>query len=278
MTVSIIADSINSDGQRLTTFHLTDISERVLLDCRTHRVIHGFDALDWQAESWSVASSRLAGSGIDIIAETARNPLLPVPDGKWYRASTDTKMGRGEHFDERDSAEYTASWGPMAEFNATIAKQWRAHGMHPELYMALIRPFFRYRCVVSGTDWDGFFAQRAIPMDERHGPRMEVRALALDMQRAMQASTPIPVPWGGWHLPFVSEEEIGREDVVELSVSRCARATVGREGEGEAGLASWLLRQDPKHLGPFEHAAVAVPGRHANLTGWRSVRCSMEVG
>lgn len=269
MGVKIILDSVSETGDRITTFHLTDVSVRMLLDFRTHRVLNGFD---WQSEAWSVRSSRLS---VQQMIDSVRS--APLTPGGWYHAAPKgSSMGRGLMFIDEQAEVFDAAWRDAAESAAELATWMLERNVHPELACALVHPFVRYSCVVTGTDWDGFFAQRAVADDERHGPRRECRLMALEMLAAYQASTSRTVEPGGWHLPFCDDETGDAWALRELSAARCARATLGREGQGEAKLAGWLLTQNPPHLEPFAHVARAVPGRWANYTGWQSERWTLE--
>ncbi len=268
MSATIIAHSINPDGQEIITFYLTKVSDRMLLDLRTHRVL---DFL-WESESWSVASSRLA-DGHNTIAKIRANPLSPCPDGEWYGPAERAKMGYSTLPPVRRHM-LAIEWEIACEEACDRADRLRSLGAHPEIWMAPLRPYMSYSAIVTGTDYGGFFAQRSAPDDGSSGPRREVRLLANEMRSALDTSVPVQRDWGDYHLPFVADDERGDLDrAIRLSASRCARATMDRAGEGDDRLADWLLRQTPPHWGPFEHPARAERGRWANLTGWRSERC-----
>ena len=257
--VTIVADSRNvATGDRITTFLLSNLMAVELIDLRTHR-----------ATSWSVRSSRT------MPPDELRQSCCDTPNGPdaWYTPG-EGKMGRG---DILKSDTFPFLWkeaaGSAASFHAVFCQ----YGAHTELANMLLLPFLRYSAVVTTTEWGGFFAQRAVLDDEKHGPRRDVRLRVLEMRKQYEASAPVLLTPGEWHLPFVTRTEragSSAEDCVKLSVARCARASTGKEGAGGAGLYDWLLRQTPMHTGPLEHAAEAAPfsGRFGNLVGWRSAR------
>ena len=87
-------------------------------------------------------------------------------------------------------------------------------------------------------------------------------------------STPEFAPWLEWHTPYcdLSRYSDLRND---LSAARCARVSYlthnGVRDQNKDLELAFKLRSDG-HWSPFEHVAVAVPGKHANYNGWLQYR------
>jgi hypothetical protein len=69
----------------------------------------------------------------------------------------------------------------------------------------LLEPFAWVTAIISATEWAGFFAQRI------HGDAQdEFHQTAICIRDAIEASTPAPVGWGQWHLPFTTRARSAR--------------------------------------------------------------------
>lgn len=154
-------------------------------------------------------------------------------------------------------------------------------GAHKQLVNRLVENHGYVNVVVTATNWSNFFALRRHPYAQP-----EIKHLADLMWEAQQASTPTVLGMGGWHLPFVDEDEEfeavhayswarhkagefsegavdGYSDrvMLKLSVARCARVsyltTEGAKPTLEADLALYdrLVGSLPLHASPAEHQA-----------------------
>ena len=94
---------------------------------------------------------------------------------------------------------------------------------HEEVVNRILEPFQLMRTIVTATEWSNFFHLR-----DHEDAQPEIRALAIAMREAMEASTPKRLSTGEWHLPYVLENEtrLIREELLRmLSTARCARVS-----------------------------------------------------
>lgn len=236
----VLADSVAPNGVRLTTLCCT-FPRIVLAEFNTHRVF-----------SRNSASSR----AIPVkkrIAQIRANPYVPLSFGKNKRGM----QAGGELTEQEMRARALATWC-QAMWDATECAAVLADiGLHKQWANRLIEPFAWHTVIVSATEWDNFWALR---ISEYAQP--EIRKVAEAMKTAMDASKPRRQTPGGWHLPLVDADDyepfIPMEDLVKLSVARCA--AVSYERHMERDVEKELTRHDKLlnagHMSPFEHAAM----------------------
>ena len=280
---AVIADSINPAGQRLPTVAVT-IPWIVLSELNTHR-----------AFARSSASSRAIPVHKQI-RKVLENPFIPEefgghkagmqsapPDPQLHATSTDAWL------EGRDQAVRAAlglllgralSMSDVAllytrpSLTSAFIKEHGGPLVHKELVNRLLEPFMWHTALITATDWDNFFNLRCHP-----DAQPQIRRAAEAMRAALEDSTPTPVDWGEWHLPFVNmDDDIAGTPAV--SAARSARVSYEnhdgkRDLAKDVGLFDRLVKEPP-HLSPLEHPAQAVEGRHANFTGWKQLRSWYE--
>lgn len=199
------------------------------------------------------------------------------------------------------------SWLRAMHSAVEEARQLYKLGAHKQIVNRIIEPWCHINVVVTATEWANFDALR------RHkDAQPEMRALADAMWEARQASTPMLLQPGEWHLPYITDEdrfrsidEVGRapedgnracwEWLIKLSVARCARVSyLTHEGkppnvEDDLCLYDRLIGSVPLHASPAEHQATpdttsgpighlttpiewSNPHEHGNFVGWRQYR------
>jgi hypothetical protein len=137
------------------------------------------------------------------------------------------------------------------------AKQLAKLGVHKEDVNRYLQPWTWTRVVVSGNDaaWANFLALRA--HTDAYAP---LRGFAMESAAAIAATTPTPLSYGEWHLPYA---EGSGPDAIKQSVARCARVSYRSLADPEKistleedlALYDRLLGGDPKHASPAEHQA-----------------------
>lgn len=259
-------DSVSPDGVRLVTFVVT-YPRCIHSELLTHRTL-----------SRNSASSR-AIPVERMIRRVEEDPFVPLYFGRNQRGMRDGGALVGP---EAELA--LAEWLAARDDAVRRAKRLAACGVHKQLANRVVEPWMWITVVVTATDWANFFALRCHPDAEPH-----FQCIAGMMREAMAASTPQPLEYGQWHLPFVSDEELAeicaggdavRQRYKLISVGRCARVSYEthdgrRDPEEDVKLAERLIAATPRHASPFEH--VAGPRRRGeivkgNLRSWRQFR------
>lgn len=273
----IILDSISPLGIRLTTFEVK-FHRFILPEVNTHR-----------AFSRNGASSR----AIPLRRKDRRGTLDRVVDGpawpvEWLSELPGMQPGP-----------------PLTGTNAEDAEKLfrRCHGFittaietyldeHPEpedrLHKStlnrLLEPFVWQTMVISTTELQNFFDQRAGSRTTL--PQLEFAILADAMLECFEASVPLELDYGQWHLPYIEEDERNMPvtELRKMSAARCARTSLEnqngvRSTQDDFTLFDKLVTASPKHYSPLEHQATpATPGEieehnvMGNFYGWHQQR------
>jgi hypothetical protein len=254
----VIADSITPHGHRLTTF-VASMHRWVLAEFNTHRAL-----------SRNSASSR-AIPVMKTLTLLAEQPVHPL---SWPQERKGMQGGDELHPLARATARRI--WQGARDAAVTHAEALWELGVHKSVVNRILEPFLPHTVIVSATDWDGFWAQRCSPLAQP-----EIRAVAEAMHAAHLKSTPVPVNFGGWHLPYISDElvDLGLATARKVSAARCARVSYlthdgRRDISADLDLYDRLVTADPPHASPLEH--VATPSlastNPGNFTGWMQLR------
>lgn len=253
---SVVADSINPSGKRITTMLLT-YPRFIHSELMTHRVF-----------SRNSASSR----AIPIEKMLQQVKDYPAHPERW---GTNGK-GMQDHGLHPDPDRCHRRWNACA----TLAR-WACKyvllplGLHKQIVNRVLEPFTRMTVVVTSTEWANFFALRAHPDAD---PTFQV--LAYRMLNTYLTSQPKPLQWGDWHTPF-APEELAVDARIDWSVAACARTSYTRQDdpdqtvEGQRKMKKRL--QKNKHWSPFEHPAQALRGNSGNFKGgWIQLRTQLD--
>jgi hypothetical protein len=264
----VIADSISPAGHRLTTLEVA-IHRFVLAELNTHR-----------AFSRNSASSRAIPVTITM-ANIADAPAVPL---RWPHEARG--MQGGPELDPPLANQARDIWLAARDDAMNRAEQLLALGVHKSVTNRLLEPFLPHSVLISATDWDAFFEQRCSPLAQA-----EIEVPARMMRAALRRSDPTDLPYGQWHLPYITtEEQSGHslDTLRQVSTARCARTSYladtqarnlhGRRNiEQELGLYERLVTAHPAHASPLEHVATPIdpagptpPG--SNFTGWYQLR------
>lgn len=285
----VVADSIGADAPRLTTFQL--IYPRFIhAEVMTHRVF-----------SRNASSSRAIPTG-KMLAAIAAEPAIPVD----WRMNQPGMQGF-EPAPEGCVESCVNIWNAACAAAVKYAMAMDATGIHKQVVNRLTEPFQHIRVVLTGTDFDNFFALRDHPDAEPH-----IQLLARAMKEAMDKSVPTPLGKDKWHLPYVDDEATQMasiwldanaeneptgiqsfEDLLcRISAARCARVSYKTFDdkpttvEADLSLYEKLVGSAPIHASPTEHQATPdfwlvrgerwlEPQLHGNLTGWKQFRKSI---
>jgi len=276
----VIADSINQNNERITTMIFT-LPRIVLAELNTHRAL-----------SKNSASSRAIP--FEKMREMVLNdPFIPIAWQKDHKGMQGT-----EYFEESRIPGLTERWIEAAKLAVKEATMLTTAGVTKQLCNRMLEPYMWHTVIITGTEWENFFALRAHPQAEIH-----IAKLAEEALEAMNQSTPKSLKEGEWHIPFgdtfdedrlfdlfwryFSENRVNQdfeqfEDVktqlkIKIATARCARISYNNfEGkddyEADVKLHDVLLSSG--HCSPFEHIAQNVNDikSHSNFTGWLQYR------
>lgn len=160
-------------------------------------------------------------------------------------------------------------------------------GFHKQIVNRALEPWSHISVVVTATDWDNFFGLRCHP-----DAQPEIKVLSEQMRDLYFQNTPSRVDYGGWHLPFIKDEEryapgnYGKQGrlkneahLVKASVARCARVSYKTHDKKDPDIEVDATLHDrlfeSQHFSPFEHPAQPLTDpnqRSGNFKGWVQYR------
>lgn len=254
ISARIVADSLSpQEGTRIVT-----------LECEYPRFIHS-EFMTHRMLSKNSASSRAIP--VSRMCENIdANYAEPVSWGK-------NQAGMQANSVLTDSAVEEAKklWVETKNFSIAQAKKLHELEVHKQIVNRVTEPFVITKTLVTGTEWDNFFALRMHP-----AAQPEIQVLAREIHTAMQNSIPRRLTDSFfWHMPFVDWEEqegeqiffIGGEkislaDALRVSVSCCAQVSYRKLDFSmeKAGKIFNMLNvnqnaTEPAHASPLEHQA-----------------------
>lgn len=263
-SAKVIADSVNPDGDRLTTFV-----------CTYHRFIHA-EVLTHRMFSRNSSSSR---------AIPVKKQIQKVLDDDVYPLHWGVDrpgMIANEEHDPVAIETLKFYWDNARTDAVNAARALMNSKGHKQLVNRVLEPFSTITTIITATDFRNFYLQRCHP-----AAQPEIQALAIAMMEAQQESMPVELDWGEWHLPFIKPEDLEQgyatESLIRISTGRSARVSYlthegVRDPSKDIDLYNRLTSETPPHLSPLEHPAKAEKGQWANFTGWQSRRFQFELG
>ena len=257
----IITDSVSEVGKRITTLQLC-YPRFIHSEFMTHRVF-----------SRNASSSR-AIPVAKMIEQVRNDPAMPVHWGK-----NQPGMQAHEELTDESKADAIENWKQAALCAAEWAQYLMDDGAHKQIANRILEPFQWIHVVVTATEFDNFFELRA-----HEDAQPEIHELAIQMKAAMDASTPVLLQLGEWHLPYVTDkdydavaryrrEAMGMNDLeafddegitemlCRVSAARCCRVSYLKHDGHPSTIGDDLLLCDrlagarPIHASPFEHQA-----------------------
>lgn len=272
ISAKVVEDSIAQNGKRLTTFQLR-YPRFIHAELMTHRVF-----------SRNASSSR-AVPVAKMIAEVRAEPAMPIHWGK-----NQPGMQAREELTGHELYAAQRIWQEAALDAARNAEVMSKYGAHKQIVNRILEPFLHISVIVTATEYDNWRELRKHP-----DAQPEIHQLAIVMDEAEQASTPILCPRDrriadAWHLPYVTQEERAQYAndplfLAKLSAARCARVSYlthdGRAPRIDEDLMLYnlLVGSRPLHASPVEHQAYPLPlatQQSKNFFGWRQHRELVE--
>ena len=254
----VICDSINEQGNRLTTFEV-EFPRFVLSEYNTHRQF-----------SRNAASTR----AIPILRQLElieSYPAMPTFYGK-----NQSGMSASEELDEVSKQKCISIIDEMRMFCISKVKELHELGLHKQHAGRYVEAWQTVKGVVSSTEWANWYWLR-----DHEAAQPEIAELARKMKEAYEASTPQLLKAGEWHLPYVDkftyyknpsvashfsfcimEDDkcvpISTEQAIKVSAARCAAVSYRNEDYGlEKCLQLYerLVGDERKHSSALEHQA-----------------------
>jgi hypothetical protein len=228
----MVADSINPQGRRISTLLVT-MPRFILAEFNTHRMLsrnsassraipfgklvqsvkeNPFIPLRWMKEHTGMQGTQYFGEKETFISTNPFDKNAPgeegirqTPEGRWVGPSG--ALDIIPHLREKwlwlrdmavQEAEMLNNAGVLYHPNGDTSKlTGDGRGLTKQMCNRLLEPFMWHTVLVTATEWENFFALRAHPAAEIH-----MQHVANLMLETMNASTPVNMPPGGWHIPF----------------------------------------------------------------------------
>ena len=252
ISAKIIADSVNSNGNRLTTMEI-EYPRFILAEVNTHRML-----------SKNSASSRAIPIN-SINEQVLRNPAMPIHWG----ANQSGMQANGE-VDDTELAEII--WNASACRAVESSRQLQQAGLHKQIVNRTTEAFQMMKTIISGTEWQNVFWLR-----DHDDAQPEFHELAKCIRFEYENNEPKKLNHGSWHLPYVHtlndngdctyfadierKEQIDLETAQKISASCCAQVSYRKLDDSVSkaiALYDRLVGSDRKHSSAFEHAGTPI--------------------
>ena len=256
---TIVLDSINPSGDRLTTFQV-HIPKWLLQEINTHRSL----SRSYSSARAIPAKRYRKSSSFSPVAWTANKP----------------GMQGGKELESWRLLLANFGW----EFGRLTAKISHiiltAAGLHKQHTNRVLEPYSWADGIVSGTEWENF-----IKLRKHKDAQPEFYQLAEQISWLLDTNKPEQLELGEWHLPFIDNHDYMRcielrYDPRLISGARCARVSYGSQEpfdiEKDFKRAEMLLNSTPKHASPFEMVALCSSKGSGNYKGWYQYRHILE--
>ena len=250
----ILADSISSNGNRVTTFELM-LPRFVWAEVLTHSAL-----------ARNAASSR----AIPVSKSAAMIKANPAQPSMWgsnepgmqsFTALTGLRLWLAKR-----------TWGLAAWVAASFSETLAKIGLHKQYANRTSEYAQVYKAVLTATELDNFFHLRC-----HKDAQPEIKELACKMRLAMVGSTPNLLHKDEYHLPYITTKrnnagelqyfnstklQLSTEQAKQISASCCAQVSYRLLDESTTKaefIYDKLVNATPIHASPFEHQATPIP-------------------
>jgi Thymidylate synthase complementing protein len=264
--VKIIADSVNVNRKRITTFELV-YPRYIHAEIMTHRLF-----------SRNAQSSRAVPvkTALDLIRD---DPVLPIVWGK-----NKAGMSSVEFLNDAEQKEAEWAWYEGLDAALRVSQKLSDIGLHKQWANRPTEAFSNIKVVLTATEFDNFFWLR----DDKDAAQPEIVELARKMKTAYDENTPDVLQDGFWHVPYVhwgvelnkgeefqlffnsNDEEIDLETALKISASCCAQVSYRKLDDTldkALDIYNKLFSGPKPHLSPVEHQAMAYTGNWFSKAG-----------
>lgn len=279
--VEVVADSINQQGDRLTSLVLT-----------YPRIIHA-EMLTHRMFSRNASSSR-AVPVQKMIEAVKNNTFCPFEFQKAHKG-----MQGSEYFTDEDKEDCIKLWLESAELALQQAEKMKEKGITKQIINRILEPYQYYTVLITGSreGWQNFFNLRCpdyggfksrkeaskeffekgnidtskwsdldwLKLNKGHA-EIHIMDLAEKIYDAVNESTPKQLKAGEWHIPMISDLEslkLSTDDQIKLSVGRAANTSYTVVGDGKELTLEQAIKihnkcKELNHSSVFEHCARAM--------------------
>ena len=233
----LIAHSISPTGIELYTI-VVEQPKILNAEVNTHRVF-----------SRNGSSSRAINMD-SVLDSVINNPFIP----KDVRLNAKGMQGY-EKLPFEDYYEFIRDVLKLRDHTVAVVKEWKEkYNIHKQTINRYLEPFMMQKFLISTTEIAGWERLRTA-----EDAQPEIRILAKLMMNEIKKSTPKPVGYGEWHLPFIDNSKIEYTglypDEALISAGRVASISYRKEADIEAAknISKKLLKD--RHMSPFESQA-----------------------
>lgn len=237
ITCSVIADSINPAGDRITT-GLWTYPRFIHSEIMTHRML-----------AKNAASSRA------IPVEKMIEAVEDSPAMFEQYGAANKGMSAQEEMDFEEQHNFKVEWMKTRQHCVNFANYWKGKAAK-QLVNRVLEPWMHMTIIITGTDWHNFFALRAHP-----AAQPEFQVLAYRWLSEYLKSEPEKKEWEKWHLPFIESNHLDIDTQKKVSTARCARVSYTTHDRAKSVVDDIALHDrllESGHMSPFEHQAQAV--------------------
>lgn len=274
LKATVIADSISSvTGKRITTFEL-EFPRIILAEFNTHNAL-----------SKNASSSR-AIPVPTMLKQVRENPAFPARFGAANTGMQDNGLHDGlieiynDYLGDVEAYGAEDAWRMAGQMAAELAESFHNAGYAKQICNRLIEPFQMMKVVMTATELNNFFWLR-----DHSAADPTIAVLARLIKEAFDASTPVVLLPGEWHVPYynsgywkpyitsevepyIDVDAFGHslEHALVISASCCAQVSYRKLDdtiEKARGVVARLNLQgeepdQPVHASPLEHQATPI--------------------
>lgn len=254
--VEVLADSINSEHDRLTSFH-AHYPRIVLSELNTHRILQ---------KNSSSSRAVPVKNELNLINN---NPFIPSFWGK-----NQPGMQSKEDLPEDIQKECEETWKQIIKYITGKVKKFNKLGLHKQIANRWLEPAQYMNTILTATEWDNFLYLRDHDAAEPH-----LHELAKCIRIALETNKPQLLNPGEWHLPFietlrdvdgkieyfVDDIQLNLDDAKKISASCCAQISYRKSDTSlEKALDLFdkfnfeLKNDNPPHYSPVQHQGTPI--------------------
>ena len=247
---TIIQDSIY-DGRRILTFEL-EYPRFIHSEFMTHRVF-----------------SRNAASSRAIPIATMHKQILDSPAMPFAWGKNQPGMQAKENLPPEHTEIAKQYWKLACKDAIHWSKALADTGAHKQIANRITEPFMTMKTIVTTTELSNWFDLR-----NHEDADPTIHELARVMLEALDASVPMKLALGEWHLPYIHRDVtagimvystngnvLSLEDAIKVSASCCAQVSYRKNDDSlDKALMIFdkLINSTPRHASPVEHQATPI--------------------